>query len=102
MIESNFQRKLIDEIHERFEDSIVLKNDSGYKQGIPDLSVFYKDKWAWLECKKSESAYKKSLKDNPKQSYYIDKAKTMSFGSYIYPENKNEVLDAMAKSWKRS
>ena len=99
-LESNFQKNLIKEIGSRFEDSVILKNDSGYKQGIPDLSVFYKNHWAWLEVKKNRIEMEKSLKRNEKQAYYINMAARMSFGSYIYPENKEEVLNAMERAWK--
>ena len=51
MLERNFQSKLIKELKERFPGCMVLKNDPNYIQGIPDLSIFYKDKWATLECK---------------------------------------------------
>ena len=55
--ESKFQKELIDEIEKRFPGSMVLKNDSHYKQGIPDLTVFYKKHWATLECKKSKDEH---------------------------------------------
>jgi hypothetical protein len=56
MLESKFQANLIKEIKTTFPGCVVLKNDSSYLQGIPDLSIFYKDKWAMLEVKKDEKA----------------------------------------------
>ena len=56
MLESRFQAKLIKELKDRFPGCIVLKNDPNYIQGFPDLSVFYQDKWAWLETKRSSDA----------------------------------------------
>lgn len=91
--ESKFQKELIDEIHERFPGSIVMKNDPDYIQGIPDLTVLYKDRWALLECKKSKDAHKQ-----PNQEDYVSKLDEMSFSSFIYPENKEEILDAMERS----
>lgn len=93
--ESDFQADLIREIKVRFPGSIVLKNDANYKEGIPDLSVFYQDRWAMLECKVSENAHKQ-----PGQDYYISLANEMSFGSFISPENKEEVLDELERSFK--
>ena len=55
MLENKFQSKLIKEIKNRFPGCIVLKNDSGYIQGIPDLIILFKNKWAALEVKKSKS-----------------------------------------------
>lgn len=100
MKESDFQKGVIDEIHDRFPGSLILKNDPNYKQGIPDLTVLYKDKWGMLEVKKSYEAYQKSRKKNFNQEYYINKLNEMSFASFIYPENKEEVLNAMERSFK--
>lgn len=94
MLENKFQSQLIKEIKGRFPGSIVLKNDSGYMQGVPDLTVFYKDKWATLECKKSESA-----KHRPNQDYYVEKMNEMSFSAFIYPENKEDVLNELERSF---
>ena len=98
MRESTYQAGLIKRIKDKFPGSIVLKNDSSYKQGIPDLTVLYGDKWALLEVKKSEKDYKKDF--TPNQHYYVDKAKDMKgFGSFIFPENEQDVLDAMERSF---
>lgn len=95
MRESEFQAKLIEEIKERFPGCIVMKNDSGYLQGIPDLTVLYRDKWATLEDKRNEKATHR-----PNQDYYVEKMNGMSFSSFIYPENKEEVLNAMEQSFQ--
>ena len=58
MLESRFQANLIKEIKKRFPGCIVMKSDSGYLQGIPDLLILYKNKWATLECKQSAGAKK--------------------------------------------
>ena len=56
MKENAFQQNLIKEIKERFPGSIVMKNDSSYIQGIPDLTILYGSKWAALEVKKDNKA----------------------------------------------
>lgn len=96
MLESEFQKQVIDDIKKRLPGAVVLKNDPNYIQGFPDLTVFYKKKWATLECKRSKDA---SIR--PNQSYYVDKMNKMGFSSFIYPENKEEVLYAMEQSLKR-
>lgn len=94
-LERDFQAKLINELHEMFPDAIILKNDSNYCQGIPDVSIFCGPHWAMLECKKSsDEPYR------PNQKYYIDKADSMSFCRTIYPENKEEVLHDLQRSFK--
>lgn len=94
-LESEFQKRLIREIKERLPGCIVLKNDPDYKQGIPDLSIFYKKHWAMLECKKSKGA-----KHEPNQDYYVDKANKMSYAAFIYPENKEDVLNGMEQAFR--
>ena len=94
MRESDFQRDLKKRIKSRFPGSIVLKNDPTYIQGIPDLLILYKDKWAALECKRKEDALKNP---RPNQPYYIEKMNEMSYASFIYPENEEEVLDAVQR-----
>ena len=94
-LESKFQRDLIVEIKERFPNCMVLKNDPNYIQGIPDLLVLYKDKWASLECKKSKGANKR-----PNQEYYVGQMNEMSFSRFISPENKEEVLNELQTAWK--
>lgn len=90
MLESKFQANLIKEIKDKFPGCIVLKNDSSYLQGIPDLSVFYGDRWGMLEVKKSKNA-----SHQPNQDYYVGKANEMSFSRFIFPENKEEVMDEL-------
>lgn len=91
--ESKFQSDLRKEIEERIPGALVLKNDSSWLQGIPDLTVLYKDKWAFLECKREESAVHQ---DN--QDYYIEAFKNYTYTSFIYPENKEVVLDELQRS----
>jgi hypothetical protein len=93
--ESDFQSKLIKEIEKRFVGSIVMKNDPNYIQGIPDLLVLFKNKWAALECKKEEKSSKR-----PNQPYYVKTMNEMSFARFISPENKEEVLNDMEQSFK--
>lgn len=94
-LERDFQGQLVKELKERFPGAIVTKLDSSYIQGIPDLLVLYKDKWATLECKQTGKASKR-----PNQNYYVDKMNEMSFSSFIYPENKNEVLDGLQQAFE--
>lgn len=93
--ENAFQSALIKELKKIFPGCMVLKNDSSYYQGIPDLLVLYFDKWAMLECKRSSNA-----KHQPNQDYYIEKFGEMSYASFISPENKEEVLDELQQAFK--
>lgn len=87
MVERDFQAKLIKEIKDIFDGCIVMKNDSSYIQGIPDLLVLYKNKWASLEVKKNARASRR-----PNQEYYVERMNNMSFSRFVCPENKDEVM----------
>ena len=95
MLENKFQANLIKEIKGRLPGCIVMKNDSSYIQGIPDLLVLHKNKWASLEVKKSAKA-----KRQPNQEYYVDKMNDMSFSRFIYPSNKEEVLNELFETFE--
>lgn len=92
-LERDFQKNLIKELKDIFVGCIVMKNDSSYIQGIPDLLILYNDKWAALEVKKSRVA-----SHRPNQEYYVDKMDGMSFARFIYPENKEVVLDELQQT----
>lgn len=92
-LESRFQAKLKKKLAELFPGCIVMKNDPNDIQGIPDLTVLYKDKWATLECKRSEKA--KNRQAN--QDYYVGKMNEMGFSRFIFPENEKGVLDDLRK-----
>lgn len=98
MKESRFQSDLIKELEDLLPGCIVMKLDANYIQGIPDLLILYKNKWAVLECKRSEREY---LHDQrPNQDYYISLLDDMSFARFIFPENKTEVLDELQQAFR--
>lgn len=90
MKESKFQTQLIRKIKDRFPGCIVLKNDPNYIQGVPDILVLHQNKWAALECKQNSHSARR-----PNQEHYISKMDDMSYASFVYPENEEEVLDGL-------
>lgn len=94
MKENKFQSDLKKELRERFPGSMVLKLDPNDIQGIPDLLLLYKNKWAALEVKKDKDA-----KHRPNQDYYVDKLGSMSYAAFICPENKEEILNEISRSF---
>ena len=90
-LESGFQDKLRDELKALFPGCMIFKMDQ--IQGLPDLLILYKDKWASLECKRSATA-----KRQPNQEYYVGLMNEMSFSRFICPENKEEVLHELQQS----
>ncbi len=95
MTESEYQAKLIRKLKDLFPGCVVLKNDPNYQQGMLDLSIFYREKWAMLEPKVSANA---SLQ--PNQEYYVHQLDEMSFAAFIFPENESEVLDALQQAFE--
>ena len=96
MLENKFQSNLIKTIKKMFPGCIVMKNDSSYIQGIPDLLILFGKKWASLECKKTLKA-----KKQPNQEYYVNLMNKMSFARFISPEVKNEVLKDLKEHFKQ-
>lgn len=95
MLENAFQKDLIKELKLIFPGCIVLKNDPNYLQGVPDLLILYQDLWATLEVKKSASE-----RPRPNQVYYVDQMDSMSFSAFIFPENKDEVLNDLQQTFR--
>lgn len=93
-LERDFQANLIKDLKKIFKGCLVMKMDSSYIQGIPDLLILYKDKWALLECKRNAKATKR-----PNQEHYVEMLDNMSFSRFIFPENKKEVLDELRETF---
>lgn len=99
MLEREFQAKVIKEIKKMFPDCFVLKCDgSNTPQGFPDILIINQNKWAVLEFKKSEKDRKSDNGVRPNQEYYISRLGKMSFAKFIYPENKEDVLDELQQA----
>lgn len=91
-LESGFQDRLKDELKAMFPGCMIFKMDQ--VQGIPDLLVLFRNKWASLECKQHAKA-----KRQPNQEYYVGRMDEMSFSRFICPENKDEVLSELAQKF---
>lgn len=97
MRENQYQAQLIKELHYRFPGCVILKNDSSYMQGIPDLSIFYYGRWAMLEVKAHANA-----REQPNQRYLVEKLDEMSFAAFIFPENEEAVLSELQLAFSTS
>lgn len=93
MTEAKYQSELIKKLRLLFPDCIILKNDPGYLQGVPDLVIFHGDRYAFLEVKVSERA-----PVQPNQDYYVRKLNEMSFAAFIFPSNEEDVLCALERA----
>lgn len=88
--ETVYQAGLITRIERRLPGCFITTNDPRVWQGIPDLLVLYGPYWAMLEVKAAWDSDQR-----PNQAIYVDQFNAMSFAAFIYPENEEEVLDAL-------
>ncbi len=94
MTEAAYQSKLIKKLKQVFPGCYVLKNDSSYCQGMPDLTLLWRDRWATLEVKTSASSARQ-----PNQEHYVHQMKAMSFSAFVCPENEKEVIIALQEAF---
>jgi hypothetical protein len=92
--ETKYQSDLIKKLKFLFPGCVVIRNDPNQIQGIPDILILYRDKWAALEVKRSESERRQ-----PNQEYYVEEFGKMSYASFIYPENEERVLGELQRSF---
>ncbi len=93
MRENEYQKDLKDKIKDLIPGCIVIKNDPTFQQGFPDLTVFYKNRYAVLEVKRSSTE-----RHQPNQDYYVDMLNDWSYSAFIFPENEKEILDELQRS----
>ncbi len=94
MRESTYQAQLIRTLRDVFPGCVILKNDTEYRQGIPDLLILYHTHWAMLEVKPSVRS-----KTQPNQAYYVDLFNDMSFAAFVCPENEEDVIHALQRAF---
>jgi len=97
-LESAFQHETIEEIKQLLPGCLVQKLDSSYQQGIPDWLILWRWHWGVLEFKRKRPTSPSDFE--PNQEYFVELCANMSFGAVIYPENKDEVLDALQQAFR--
>lgn len=97
MLENKYQPKFIKKVRELFPGCVILKNDSGYQQGIPDWTIFYQDMWAIIEIKKEPPTRDEDFE--PNQQWFLGEFNKWSFAACVFPENEKEVLDGLQRSF---
>lgn len=89
-LESEFVFELKNELKARFPGCFIIKLDANQVQGIPDLLVLWRDRWAILETKRGLKSVRQ-----PNQEYYVGMFDEMSFSAFVHPLNYREILDDM-------
>jgi hypothetical protein len=88
-----YQAALIKRLNALFPGCLILKNDPEYIQGIPDLAIFFNDRWAMLEVKANANS-----PHRPNQDYYVQMLNEMSFAAFICPSNEQDVICALQQA----
>lgn len=94
-LERDYQSSLIARLKREFPGIVILKNDTSYQQGIPDLSLFWMRCWAMLEVKASFDA-----PEQPNQGWWVQQLGEMSFAAFIFPENEEEVIHGLHQAFR--
>jgi hypothetical protein len=92
---SGFKSSLIKELERLFPGCVIFNQDPlRTHQGIPDLLILYRDKWAMLETKAATGSARQ-----PNQEYWVDHYNEMSFAAFVSPENVEDVLDGLQSAF---
>lgn len=94
--EGRFKTELKKRMEVRFPGAIILKNDEQLCPGIFDLVILYGPWYAAVEVKRNGTAPYR-----PNQEYYLDLVQRMGGLAFtLYPENEEEVLDEIQRSFE--
>lgn len=97
MAESEFKQRVFGRIRDRLPGCEIIRADTSHQQGMPDNFILWGPCWASLEFKASRTSSRR-----PNQKHYIQKLDDMSFAAFVYPENEDEVLDALEQAFRAS
>jgi hypothetical protein len=96
MSEATFRTKFLKDVKDLSPDIIIEFADPQRRNGIPDVIIFYKKKFARIETKRSKNASKRLH-----QQYYIDYFNSQGiYAAFLTPENKEEVFNALRRYFK--
>lgn len=92
---AGFKASLIKELENRFPGCVIFHQDpASTHQGIPDLLILFNNHWAMLEVKGAADSHVR-----PNQEYWVGFYNEMAYSSFVYPENVEEVLDELQRSF---
>lgn len=91
VLERDFQAKLVKKIKKTIPGASVMKTDPNQIQGIPDLLILHKGRFASLEVKRSSNASRR-----PNQEYFVNKINDDGgFARFVDPSNESEVISEL-------
>lgn len=93
VLERKFKKKVIEELHDIYPGAVLIGLDPEEIQGIPDLLFLYGPFWGTFETKRNLFSPVR-----PNQAFWVDKMNRMSYSSFLFPENKNDVFQDLDKT----
>ena len=90
--ETVFSREFRQAISKVYPETIWIRTSPNQIQGIPDWIMLYQNRYFVFEFKKYEGA-----PSRPNQPYYVALLNDWSYARFVYPENREEVLDEVFK-----
>lgn len=94
-LESGFNKIFKARLAEEFPGSFLLKTNANDLPGFPDRIFLWNNHWAAFESKRFLGAIKQ-----PNQDYYIRLLNKMSFGTFVNPDNMEDVIDAIQHAFR--
>lgn len=94
-LESDFEADFMERLDAAMpEPGFWIKGNSAMRQGMLDRMYLNGGHWAALEFKKDAKAAKQ-----PNQPHYVEKLGEMSYASFVYPENADEVISGIQQAF---
>lgn len=94
-LESDFEADFMERLDAVMpEKGFWIKGNSAMRQGMLDRMYLNGGHWAALEFKKDATAAKQA-----NQPYYVEKLGEMSYASFVYPENADEVISGIQQAF---
>jgi hypothetical protein len=87
MSESKFKREFKEDIGKRLPEVEIFEPNATTKRSSPDMIMLGEAGWAALEFKRSKNA-----DHQPNQDYRVFQLNEKGYATFVYPENKEEVL----------
>lgn len=93
MLEGTYRTGLIKRLKKVFPGIIIQHGNPSHIQGIPDLTVLYKYKYAMLETKMASDSSKR-----PNQEYWINYFKKQgAYAAFINKSNEEEIINELRR-----
>jgi hypothetical protein len=93
--EADLQSKFLSSLRKLGYKCFKQQMNATTRAGTPDAFIFKEGFWGWIEFKQH-----KNSKARPGQKENVEWAKENSWGSFVYAENKDEVLKELKEMAK--